>query len=93
MLIMQQIGADDDADGDEDNRDTSGGIDDNACDQDRIPLPNLNPMWSCGISVTRSFTCATSTALLALIDPLSPSLPNLACDLHPLATPSIPLSR
>lgn len=66
VLIVQQNGADNDSDGDDDDGDTSGGTDDNACDQDRITLPNLNPMWSCGISITRSFACAAGTALPAL---------------------------
>ena len=54
LFFMQQNGPDND----DDDGDTSGGTDDNACDQDRITLPNLNPRWSCGISVTRSFACA-----------------------------------
>lgn len=98
MLIMQQNGADSDNDDDDDNDDdTSGGTDNNACDQDRISLPNLNPMWSCGISVTRSFTCAAGIALLLYRPhaptplpqaPFSPSFPALPFDPNPLVIPT-----
>lgn len=63
---MQQNASNNDSDNDEDedDDDSSGGADNNACDQDRITLPNLNPQWSCGVSVTRDFTCAQGTCSL-----------------------------
>lgn len=66
LLFLQQNAAadsDNDDDDDDDDDDTSGGTDNNACDQDRIALPDLNPQWSCGVTVTRSFTCAAGIAL------------------------------
>ena len=82
LFLQQNAAADsDNDDDDDDDDDTSGGSDNNACDQDRITLPDLNPQWSCGVTVTRGFTCAAGIALYvssppSLLPHLLPSFLN-----------------